>query len=50
MWNEAGFINNNQYTKIQSYPDETPPRYWKEKKKYLAKIALHFEYLNMDIK
>lgn len=48
MWNEAGFINSNQYIKIQSYPDEAPPTLQKVGKK--AEIEMHFEYLSMDIK
>lgn len=45
MWNEARFINNNQY---KSYPDEAPPTLQKVEKK--AGIEMHFEYLSMDIK
>lgn len=50
MWIEAEFINDNQYIKIQSYPDEAPPRGKREKKNMSSQIAMNFEYLNMDIK
>ena len=40
MWNEAGFSNNNQFIKIQSYPDEAPSISQNEGEKYQAEIAM----------